>query len=261
MDWSEFPKSTFYHQEPIEPKRIKTMVKELPIGFTVEMVKAVREGRKTVTRRVMKHQPEGNRIILSKYRNYSVCAEIKDGEIMWRPFGGAPLQPMPNDEIVKHARYQPGDLLWVKESFGIVSKSHPLIKQTLPMFEYTHFSRTKPDCLQRGYELLYKATQEIDPDFPIRWRSSRFMPKWVTRTWLEVVSVRPERVQDINPEECYAEGIESQFSKDYKNRENIPVMPLIKRFIRLWDSINAKRGYPWESNPFVWRIEFKEYSR
>ena len=216
------------------------------------MVKAIRDGRKDVTRRVIIPQPEYRQKPPNSLQAAGWAWESKKAQLSsW-----AEIELFKN-EISPYAKYQFGDLLWVKESFGITSKSHPLIKQTLPMFEYTHYSKTKPDCLQRGYELLYKATQEIDPDFPIKWRSSRFMPKWVARTWLEVVSVRPERVQDISPEECYAEGIESQFSKDYKNRENIPVMPLIKRFIRLWDSINAKRGYPWESNPWVWRIEFK----
>jgi len=142
-------------------------------------------------------------------------------------------------------RYNVGDLLWVKESY-----CHGI--------EWDDCKPSEVDPLCGGNDIWYFADGERPTEGWGKKRSSRFMPKWVARTWLEVVSVRPERVQDISPEECYAEGIESQFSKDYINRENIPVMPLIKRFIRLWDSINAKRGYPWESNPFVWRIEFKE---
>ena len=190
------------------------MAKELPIGFTAEMVKARQEGRKTVTRRVIKPQPEV--FDNAGYPDY-VC--------------------------LKH-RYQVGDLLWLKESY-----CHGI--------EWDDCKPSEVDPLCGGNDIWYFADGERPTEGWGKKRSSRFMPKWVARKWLKVLSVRPERVQDISPEECYAEGIESQFSKDYKNRENIPVMPLIKRFIRLWDSINAKRGYPWESNPWVWRIEFK----
>ena len=200
------------------------MVKELPIGFTVEMVKAVREGRKTVTRRVIIPQPK------------NVYVTLGDPESWY-------TEQICGERIIP--RYQPGDLLWIKETY-----CHGI--------EWDDCKPSEVDPLCGGNDIWYFADGERPTEGWGKKRSSRFMPKWVARTWLKVVSVRPERLQDISPEECYAEGIESQFSKDYKNRENIPVMPLIKRFIRLWDSINAKRGYSWESNPFVWRIEFKE---
>lgn len=255
---------------------------EKPILYTAQMIAAMREGRKNVTRRVIKGIP----LYYDLGKNPQ---SYGPGEFAFLDMAD-PIGTYPT--YAKCPYGGPGDLLWVKETFGVVRISHPLIKQTLPMFDYTHYSKTEPDCLEKGYELLYKATQEIDPDFPIKWRSPRFMPKWVARTWLEVLNVRPERLQDISPKDCYAEGIESQFSANYKNIENIPVMPLIKRFKRLWDSINASPkpiyktisgkkdiieyvSYPWEAiqeeseyrgkpwhirgNPWVWRIEFKEY--
>jgi len=165
------------------------MAKEKSILLSTDQVKAILEDQQNVIRRVIKEIPPYYQMA-KKPQSYGpddYCfIDMAD------PTGTYPTLAEP--------RYQVGDLLWIKETFGIVSKNHPLIKQTLPMFEYTHYSKTEPDCIQEGYELLYKATQEIDPDFPIRWRSPLLMPKWAARTWLEVLDVRPERLQgDSSP--------------------------------------------------------------
>ena len=241
------------------------MAKEKPIIICTDLIPATLDGRKTVTRRVIKDMPE------KWHRGYTSFENNPNGNEEFIIYGDCGTKTM-------YARYKVGDLLWVREAFGIVSKNHPFIKQILPMFEYTHYSKTKPDCIQNGYELLYKATQEIDPDFPIRWRSSRFMPKWAARIWLEVLDVRAERLQEITEEDAKAEGIQlyeygTEYDKEYGGREKnmsysvgygmerlaLSVMPnkASGGFRRLWDSLNAKRGYGWDVNPWVWRYEFK----
>ena len=87
------------------------------------------------------------------------------------------------------------------------------------------------------------------------WRSSRFMPRWASRITLEIVSVRVERLRDIRLEAIENEGIPH-------NQWAICLHGMTDRrdfgtSNALWDSINAKRGYGWESNPWVWLIEFK----
>ena len=221
------------------------MSKEKPILFTAEMVKAIREGRKTVTRRVINPQPEV--FDNAGYPDY-VC--------------------------LKH-RYQVGDLLWVKEGWrctGGGTERNIIYRadgDTPISFCGIDDGRKSILHVAEPYwaewdRLVYKTDKSSD------WRSSRFMPKWVARTWLEVVSVRPERVQDITEEDAKLEGIRGYSAHGGGTHFN-PVMiyPAFpekgggfstakEAFECLWDSINAKRGYSWESNPFVWRIEFKE---
>ena len=89
------------------------------------------------------------------------------------------------------------------------------------------------------------------------WRYGRHpsihMPKSITRIFLEITNIRVERVQDISEEDAVAEGLcpEGVDIGDGKNSDNP-----IEQFAQLWDSINAKRGYSWDSNSFVWCISF-----
>ena len=114
----------------------------------------------------------------------------------------------------------PGDRLWVRETWCYVGE--------VP-----------------GPEIIYKATT---PDF-MGWCSPAIMPRWASRITLEILSTRVERLKQITDSDCYAEGIESDIS-------DVMGEPRIK-FARLWDTLNAKRGYPWADNPFVWVIEFR----
>jgi hypothetical protein len=78
-------------------------------------------------------------------------------------------------------------------------------------------------------------------------RPSIFMPKWAARIWCEVTGLREERLQDISELECWAEGLpKKRLWHETK-----------QAWMRLWDSINAKRGYGWGTNPIVKVIEFK----
>jgi hypothetical protein len=87
-----------------------------------------------------------------------------------------------------------------------------------------------------------------------KWKPSIHMPRWAARILLEVTDVRVERVQDITEEDAKAEGV-----GDLRPDEEGPfaVLALRDRFHRLWDSINAKRGFGWGTNPWVWVVEFK----
>ena len=78
------------------------------------------------------------------------------------------------------------------------------------------------------------------------WRPSMYMPRWASRLTLEIVSVRVERLQEIDRHDAIREGVDP---RDTPNP--------VARFCKSWDSINAKRGYPWSSNPWVWVITFK----
>ena len=82
------------------------------------------------------------------------------------------------------------------------------------------------------------------------WRPSIHMPRWASRITLEVVSVRVERLQEISETDALAEGINGE--ELFRAQGYAP-----DAFRKLWDSLNAKRGYGWAKNPYVWVIEFK----
>lgn len=144
---------------------------------------------------------------------------------------------------------QPGDRLWVREAWGIpegldpgrdaIYISYPADEKTLHIF--TDDTGLKSNC-----------TGFVSPP---RWRSPMFMPRWASRITLEIVTIRVERVQEISEEDVVAEGI-GAFTLARGVLSDTPP-DLRWKFVELWDSINAKRGYGWEVNPWVWVVEFR----
>jgi len=206
------------------------MKNEKPIIFSAEMVKAILDGRKTVTRRVLIPQPV---LVTAESGREKLC--------IWVNSGGCWYCPIEYAVQNKLARYQVGDLLWVKETY-----CHGV--------EWDDSKPGEVDPLCGGNDICYFADGDRPTEGWGKKRSSRVMPKWVARIFLEVVSVRAERLQVITGEEAIREGWP----------RNIELFPNINTqskaltwFKHLWDSINAKRGYPWDNNNWVWSYEFK----
>ena len=225
-------------------------MKETPIPFTGPMVRAILEDRKTQTRRVIKPQPHESidRLHNNELRKrFPYPLEDDNGNPCGMGFQDA-------DNRFWVCPYgQPGDRLWVKERFALHKDSDRLSPKNAPK-----------DC--RFYFDEHGRQTGTNPRIG-RWRSSRFMPRWHSRIDLEITAVRVERVQDMEgaPEDALAEGIHSiphgmngtyyhafRTDPDPKNW-SCPV----DAYRELWDSINAKRGYGWDVNPWVWVIEFK----
>ena len=112
---------------------------------------------------------------------------------------------------------------------------------------------------------VYKADEPDYPTIPGSWASPLYMPESASRIHLEITGIKAQRVQDITEEGAKAEGIkvlplqdESDPSAWYQYAPGIfQARSAIKSYELLWDSLNAKRGYPWESNPWVWVVSFK----
>jgi len=120
---------------------------------------------------------------------------------------------------------RPGDVLWVREAFGFSQDGH----------------------------IVFRADGERIAWGPIKWRPSIHLPRKYARIFLRVTNVRCERVQDITPEDCCAEGV---YKKASLNRS---VLEAVINFRSLWDSLNAKRsGCSWGDNPWVWCISFEK---
>lgn len=195
-------------------------MKERPILFNSEMVRAILDGRKTMTRRAVKPQPE------------------QDTDCPYHIGTGI-------ERVARTCPYgKPGDRLWVRETW-----------------------RGKDWGYSRPKEIIYRASNDFygnhretttHPD--VKWTPSIYMPRWASRITLEITNVRVERLQKINNADALAEGTpgawveNSEYPGGYEENEN---KVHVFFFRQLWDSINAKRGYSWDANPWVWVIEFE----
>lgn len=185
-------------------------MKERPILFSTEMVKAILDCRKTMTRRVVKPQSlfEGKDGIITRYPNQEGC-----------PYG------------------QVGDRLWVRETFCY--KRDPITAITSDNEFW--YRATNPEVIKiddDGSHAFRKDGWSASP-----WLPSIHMPRKASRITLEITNIRVERVQDITAGDTVKEGVTGM------------------SFQPLWDSINAKRGYSWQSNPWVWVIEFRQVKK
>lgn len=213
------------------------MMAEKPILFSGEMVRAILDGRKTQTRRVIKPAFD----IKPDARIVSVDNGKRD---IWfangRYFGSCPYG-------------RPGDLLWVRETWRPFTANGSIDAAV----QYRADSKIEQVSMTAGYINRF-------PESPDNWRPSIFMPRWASRITLEVTAVRVERLQDISEDDAKAEGCDKQFRlnvADFFANKNIDfdsISTYSNGFRSLWDSINAKRGYGWDVNPFVWVVEFKK---
>lgn len=206
-------------------------MKERPIPFAGEMVRAILAGKKTQTRRVIKPQPE-----LGKLWKFWV------------------IDPNEMDLPVVFCQYGiPGDRLWVQET---LRRSHkgPVSFATYAV-DLSPVTGVGAPELYRG-QATWRWQRSVLP--------SIFMPRWAGRIRLEIVQVRSERLQDISKKDAIAEGIywSNAFPEGYTIGQEIPGYGTAfgaaeTCFRALWDNLNAKRGYGWDTNPWVWVIEFK----
>lgn len=222
---------------------------ERPILFSGEMVRAILDGRKTQTRRVITPGTalfDGSSWPKTRPPTDAAwdCAFVDPGP---SPAGnrGPYLQlPFPKHDHEVHRIYPriwAGDRLWVRETWATTEQAgvHP-----------------------SDAEFVYRAT---DPAWGTemvgwKWQPSIFMPRWASRLLLDVVSVRPERLQDISEEDAKTEGVTTDKQRGTVNGEPADLYPMTHKqsFMWLWDSINGKRpGCSWAANPWVWVVSFK----
>ena len=198
-------------------------MKERPILFKGRLVRAILEGHKTQTRRVIKRQP-----FATPTQPEEVNVEVGKTEVRIEV------------DVGRCPYGEPGDQLWVREAWRQKFCTKHDGENSIP---------TNPCECGGAY-----AADSPDPKLSIfKWKPSIHMPRWASRIQIAVVSVKVERVQEITVKDACAEGV---FHGGYYATE--PPMPYpIATFKRLWDTINRKRGFGWESNPYVWVVEFK----
>lgn len=215
-------------------------MKERPILFSAPMVRAILEGRKTQTRRVVKPQP-----FIDKMGNF--CWNGWNfGQDSRGPHIQAIASPIPSSKTKRvHCPYgKPGDRLWVRETWRIVGNGPD---DTIDMFDRD--------------DIQYRA--DDDQSYIDKYRRSIHMPRWASRILLEVTGVRVERLQDISEADAKAEGADclETINCTAQSREllDLPLMddatPYRNGYALLWESINGDGS--WAANPWVWVVEFK----
>lgn len=190
-----------------------------PLLFNTEMVQAILDGRKSCTRRLVKFLSGEN----PRWTGY-----IKDGLMLYNG---------KNEPCIRKAPYQPGDILYVRETW----KKAP-----------------------NGY-YYYEDWQRNDIADITKWKPSIHMPKEAARIWLKVMNVRVERLQEITDEQAKREGIQydecpTGFTwKQETDMHNCYTTP-IGAMQALWNSTIKKSDldrYGWDASPWVWVIEFE----
>ena len=226
---------------------------ERPIIFSGANVCSVRAGDKTHTRRVIRWS--------QKSIEHDGCTLLEQGDgTMW------PYNCSDGNESPLASPYGlPGDQLWVRETWADVnSEEGPAILYRADggMASWHEW------CVDRGpdygagpsmnydaypgdYVMWWSDLWNGEPEHS--WKSPIYMPRWASRLTLKVIDVRAEKVQDISLDDAAAEGCEGT---DGEPSLHGPVDE-IGVFAALWDSINAKRGFGWDVNPWVWVVEFK----
>lgn len=219
-----------------------------PILFNTEMVRAILDGRKTVTRRIIKPYPNGAHAIIDCEDNiwYFMCG-VMDESGRCFDWSVAVKQP-----------YQIGDILYVRERFcmGRIDSGEEADGTSAL---YVSQCAGEADCIP--YEYCVRNKIGIDD---VVWKPSLHMPKEAARIFLKVTGIRAEQLHNITNDEAKAEGILGLDPYTYQNSEFYntvnPDNNWIATFAGLWNSTVKKPDIPlygWDANPWVWVIEFE----
>lgn len=199
-----------------------------PILFSTEMVRAILEGRKTQTRRLVKPQPNENGV--SYMKNAPLDWESIYRE-QWTPWK---WETEEGETMSKNCPYgEIGDFLWVRETYAIAGNT-------------TKWYIYKAD-------LSYGHIEE-------KWKPSIFMPREACRIEVRITDIRVERLQSISEEDARREGVLNNLSVEYNQwlnyEKGIYQLPsAVESFKSLWSEINGVKS--WDENPFVWVIRFE----
>lgn len=225
-------------------------MKEHPILFSAPMVRAILDGRKTQTRRIVRLQPDVQQVTVRGEFAFALNSHGAEIILCRCPYG------------------QAGDRLWVRETWRIGAWDESRAAFAL---DYCDGPRKQwvdvpdPDC--DGGELFNHLWQQSTDDAikaglktdehgnykwepgqsPCRWRPSIHMPRWASRITLEITGVRVERLQDISEPDAKSEGADN-INGEYA-----------EGFAVLWESINGPGS--WDANPWVWVVEFRNVSK
>ena len=239
------------------------MTKERPILFSAEMVRAILDGRKTQTRRVMKPQPiQGESLEIGIYAPTMVD---RHGEEYPGPEGWGASNEY---ECIRCPYGKVGEKLWVRETLEEYPMPNLLTGEPSNAIVVRYVADREPVLNEHGF------------DYSKWWKRGKklpaiFMPRWASRITLEITEVRVQRLQETSADDAIAEGFvrlskdrERLFKYGIPDRDGMPygvgwpwekwrISP-IDAYQALWESINGAGS--WDANPWVWAISFRRIS-
>lgn len=213
-------------------------MKAHPILFSGPMVRALLDGTKTQTRRILKSQPLSDNIRGPVV--YTPVALRRGEEVEGIPVFG--VYDDTGEWGLKCPYGQPGDRLWVKEmwnSFGDSSTITPPVPHSCQI-RYAADGKTEWRPVPDGARGVFPASSKGRP--------SIHMPRWASRITLEITGIRVERLNSINEEDCLAEGVTGWTCGDWQ-------ITAKEAYCLLWNKINGMGA--WDLNPWVWVVEFR----
>lgn len=219
-------------------------MKERPIIFSAPMVRAILQGKKTQTRRIVKPQPPTPEQVrklsgssFSIFTDAHTPGKFRVAGPVWC------VRRLINREPQWICPYGvAGDRLWVRETW------------------FDNMASDDGDTAQTPARCVYRADGEFMEQFPEdymegKWTPSIHMPRWASRITLEIVAVHVERLQDITEHDAEREGFERSFDPD-GSEYGAELTTAVEAFEMLWHKINGADS--WNANPWVWVIEFRK---
>ncbi|WP_395223915.1 hypothetical protein [Klebsiella pneumoniae] len=242
-------------------------MKERGMIFNGEMVRAILDGRKTQTRRIMKVQPSEDFTPMNmaletdyKARWYTPGVVDKDGYL--QPVSKEVFGVSNENEGYSCPFGAVGDRIWVREAFRVHSRATDVATLVYKASERNSWT-----------EQTHRVPVAVcnKPATPEKWTPSLHMPRWASRILLEITDVRVEQLNAISPEDAESEGLERTNFTGFGDEPGLPSYPepdvyfdpLKKQwkeyppeaFAGLWESIYGEGS--WQANPWVWVISFK----
>lgn len=229
-----------------------TKITERGMIFNSDMVRAILDGRKTQTRRVMKVQPQYPEFGIRRIIESPIIKEI--GMYLWSQTDACGVKVRSKPFVCPFGSV--GDRIWVRETFQG------------PLFDFDQMDAYCKDStpFEKAQFCVYKADGKPAPEYydaddnlHCGWRPSIHMPRWASRITLEITDVRVERLNAISEEDARAEGITDGGCLNCGEPEPCacanPEPDATDAFACLWQSIYGQEN--WNANPWVWVIEFK----
>lgn len=223
------------------------MSRVLPILFNTDMVRAILDERKTVTRRLIK---------LPKY------IKLQDDGLYTLFADGTCYENQHMEELADYLKppYQQGDILYIRETWcwcpcwdcGFDTDEHNCCHKSANKF----FNHNKREYGCYGYKASFDDNEYPSVD---TWHPSIHMPKEAARIWIKVKDVRVERLQDIDDEQAKEEGANWRNGKNVGFEEKMR-RSAVERFAEIWNSTIKKSDldrYGWDASPWVWVIKFE----
>lgn len=234
----------------------EVMVKDTPLLMKGPLVCATLEDLKTQTRRL-----NGLKEVNKRPDMMELVEHLCDGDRWCFREKDTGTDRYPRSGIIKCPYGKLGDRLWMRETWQKFDPERDGIPEDRfgSHCPYKGITGGKPhEKKPIHWRAVYRADGEVEhPEHgKANWRPSIHMPRWASRINLEITSIRVERVQDIS----YADSTKEGVPADLSIPEFYPGGRYRAPFKTLWDSINAKRGYGWDKNPWVWVVEFKRLS-